>query len=162
MPNTKSTLTVPARHPARLRAAAVIGAAAAAAIVWLFARYALGIHLHTPAFGSQQKPSALGLGFAVIAGVVASLLALGTVALIERASRNPRRNWVIIGLLGLAVSLSGPASGHGVTSTDRWALICMHLAVAAVLIPVLAASIHRGPPPADDTVARSQQPAAAR
>jgi hypothetical protein len=41
------------------------------------------------------------------------------------------------------VSLSAPLSGHGLTGTGQLALICMHLAVGAVLIPVFALSTPR-------------------
>ncbi|MDQ6851282.1 MAG: DUF6069 family protein, partial [Actinomycetota bacterium] len=72
------------------------------------------------------------------------------VALLERRARRPRRVWMITGLIVLVLSLSGPLSGHGVTAGERLALICMHLAVAAVLVPVYAhnlAAVRRSRPP---------------
>lgn len=74
----------------------------------------------------------------------ASLLAWAGLTLIERIARRPRRVWVITGLITLAVSLSAPLSGHGVTGTDRLVLICMHLAVAVVLVPIFALTISPG------------------
>jgi hypothetical protein len=53
---------------------------------------------------------------------------------------------VIIATAATVVSLSMPLSGHGITVTQRVALACMHLAVAAMLIPVLAATIRRSIP----------------
>ncbi|MGH3492974.1 MAG: DUF6069 family protein, partial [Sciscionella sp.] len=55
----------------------------------------------------------------------------------------PRRTWLVTSLPALVLSLSGPLSGHGVTVADRVALVCMHLAVAAVLIPITAHSLVR-------------------
>ena len=44
----------------------------------------------------------------------------------------------------MVVSLAAPLAGHGLTGTQRLALACMHLVVAAVLIPVFALTIaHR-------------------
>src|SRR5262249_26256318 len=63
-------------------------------------------------------------------------------------------------LTALAVSLPAPLSGHGVTGTDRLALICMHLAAGTVLIPVLALTIRPSRRPADDAVAGPGGPAA--
>jgi hypothetical protein len=56
-------------------------------------------------------------------------------------AHNPaaRATWVIIATAATVVSLSMPFPGHGVTVTERVALALMHLAVAAVLIPALAA-----------------------
>lgn len=121
-----------------IRAAAVAGAVVAAIAVWLIARYGAGVRLRMPAFSAAQGPAGLGLGFVAVTSAVASLIGWGAVTLIERLSHHPRRNWLITGLLALVVSLSAPLSGHGVTAADRAALICMHLATAAVLIPVFA------------------------
>jgi len=72
------------------------------------------------------------------------LLAWAALALIERTARRPRRAWIITSLAVLAVSLSAPLSGYGLTGADRLALICMHLAVAVVLVPVFALTISPG------------------
>ena len=60
---------------------------------------------------------------------------------IGRTTRRPRAAWVIIATAATVVSLSMPFSGHGITVTQRLALACMHFAVAAVMIPVLAATL---------------------
>lgn len=62
--------------------------------------------------------------------------------LLEAKARRPRRAWLITAPVVLVMSLSAPLSGHGVTSSDRLALICMHLAVGAALIPLYARSLH--------------------
>jgi hypothetical protein len=121
--------------------------------VWLIARYGTGLHLHTPAFGSAHRSAALTPGAAAAVTATASAAACGVLYLIERTARNARRAWLLTSLAALAVSLSAPLSGHGVTGTDRLALICMHLAAGAVLIPVLALTIRRSRRPADDAAA---------
>jgi len=66
---------------------------------------------------------------------------VGVASLIGRTTRWPRATWVIIATGTTVVSLSMPFSGHGVTVTQRVALALMHFALAAVLIPVLAATL---------------------
>lgn len=67
----------------------------------------------------------------------------GVASRIGRTTRRPRATWVIIATAATGLSLSMPFPGHGVTVTQRVALACMHLAVAAVLIPVFAATSRR-------------------
>jgi hypothetical protein len=157
MPKANTTLPAAQRHPARTRLAGVTGAIAAAVTVWLAARYSAGMQLHTPGFGSAQRPASLAAAFVAITSAAATVTAWAALKLIERTARRPRRAWIATGLVALAVSLPAPMSGHGVTSTDRLALICMHLAVCAVLIPVFGLSIRPRRRPADDA---SPDPAA--
>ncbi|HEX9526790.1 MAG TPA: DUF6069 family protein, partial [Streptosporangiaceae bacterium] len=53
------------------------------------------------------------------------------------------------GLLALVVSLSAPLAGHGITGAERLSLVCMHLAVAGVLVPAFALAIPRRRPAED-------------
>jgi hypothetical protein len=150
MPEHSTTLP----HRARTRLAGAAGAITAAVAVWLIARYGAGMHLHTPGFGSSQRPASLGPGFVAAAAVAASLLAWAALAVVERTARQPRRAWIITGIAVLAVSLSAPLSGHGLTGTGRVALACLHLAAGAVLIPVFALTIPRWRS-ADDALAKA-------
>lgn len=152
---SKATTTLPPapRHRTRARLAAVVGAVASAVAVWLIARYGTGLHLHTPAFGPAHRPATLTSGVAAAVTATASAAACGVLYLIERTARNARRAWILTSLTALAVSLPAPLSGHGVTGTDRLALICRHLAAGTVLIPVLALTIRPSRRPADDAVA---------
>jgi hypothetical protein len=53
---------------------------------------------------------------------------------------------IAAGLLAMVVSLSAPLAGHGITVAEHLTLVCMHLAVAAVLIPAFVLTIaHRRP-----------------
>jgi hypothetical protein len=88
----------------------------------------------------------LGVALVLIASAVAGAAAWAAVEVIERTASRPRRAWVAVGLVALVVSLSGPLAGHGVTMSSRLALVCMHLAVAAVLIPAFALTIGRRSP----------------
>lgn len=117
-----STLSIPrsnaTRTPQRgVRLLAVPGAALATVAVWLLTANLFGVALYQPAFG-VRPPQAL------IAGIVAFLAFLAALA-------------------ALVLSLGGPLSGHGVTSSNRLALLCMHLAVAAVVSPLLYRSSAR-------------------
>ncbi len=157
MPDQNAALPAARRHRARTRLAGAVGAAAAAVTVWLVARYGAGLHPHTPGFGSAQRTASLTPGSAAVLSAAASLLAWAALTLIERTARRPRRAWVITGLITLAVSLSAPLSGHGVTGADRLALICMHLAVAVVLVPVFALTISPGHPAGNDPGSSGRQ-----
>jgi cytochrome bd-type quinol oxidase subunit 2 len=117
------------------------GAVAAAVAVWLIARYGTGTQLRTPGFAPAQRPASLGVTFVMIASAAASVAARAAVTLIERTASHPRRAWIAAGLLALVVSLSAPLAGHGITAAQRLTLVCMHLAVAAVLIPVFTLTI---------------------
>jgi hypothetical protein len=151
MPDHSATLPAARRHRARTRLAGAAGAVAAAMAVWLVARYGAGLHPHTPGFSSAQRPASLTPGFVAVLSAAASLLAWAALTLIERIARRPRRVWVFTGLITLAVSLSAPLSGHGVTGTDRLALICMHLAVAVALVPIFALTVSPGPSANNDS-----------
>jgi hypothetical protein len=140
---------------AQIPLAGVAGAIAGAVAVWLVARYGAGLHLHMPAFSSGQHPSSLSVGFVVVAAAVASLAGWGAVTLIGRLSRRPRRAWITTGIVATVVSLSAPLSGHGITATERLALVCMHLAVAAVVVPVFALTLRSRRPSVNDVPARA-------
>ena len=58
-------------------------------------------------------------------------------AALERLTPHARLIWLVLALVGLAASLSMPLGGTGVSSGNRAVLVLMHVAVAAVLIPVL-------------------------
>lgn len=118
----------------RIRALAVVGAAVAAVVVWVVAR-ALVADLRQPSFGSGE-PQQLSAGLVVATAVAGGALAWAVLALLERVVRDPRRVWSLLAPLALLVSFGGPLSGHGISAGNRVALVLMHVAVAAVLIPL--------------------------
>ncbi len=123
-------------------AGGIAGAIAAAVAVWLLARYGFGIQIRTPGFGATH-PRALNAGLAAAAGAVAGLAGLAATKIIARLATRPRRAWIIASLAALVASLGAPLAGHGVTESQRLVLACMHVAVAAVLIPAFASAMSR-------------------
>jgi hypothetical protein len=135
-----SSHTASLRHARRERLVAVAAAVAAALLVWAIARYGAGVSPRTPAFSTGHQPAVLTPGFVAAVSGLVSLAGWALVEVVVRRFHRPRRVWWATGLVVLGVSLSAPLSGHGVTTAQRIALACMHLAVAAVLIPMFARS----------------------
>jgi hypothetical protein len=135
MSTPTGTVTAVAARP-RVRPLVVVGAVMAALVVWAVAELGFGMDLRSPANGSQASWD-VNPAVVVATSGVASLTAWGPLALLERLTAHPRTVWTTIAVLALLISLGGPLSGTGVTSTNRVALALMHLAVAGVLIPLL-------------------------
>lgn len=117
----------------RRRAGAAVGAVIAALVVYALARLAAG-HLLQPAFGSGD-PTRLSAGFVAVVAALGALLGWGVIALLESASHKAARVWAVSAPLVLLASFAMPLSGHGVSAGNRLALILIHLAVGAVVIP---------------------------
>lgn len=141
MSSSPMTLPVARWRGARTRFVAAHGGMAAAAAVWLIARFGLGLQIRTPGFAPGQHAMHLGVLLVLIASAVAGAAAWAAVEVIERTASRPRRVWIAVGLLATLVSLSAPLAGHGITISSRLTLVCMHLAVAAVLIPAFLVTI---------------------
>jgi Family of unknown function (DUF6069) len=146
MSSSATTLPVARQHGIRVRFAAMHAGIPAAAAVWLIARVGLGLQVRTPGFAPGQHPMHLGLALALIASALAGAVAWAAVKVIERIARRPRRAWVAVGLIAMALSLSAPLAGHGITMSSRLTLVCMHLLVAAVLIPAFALTVGKRRP----------------
>lgn len=117
------------------RPTAVIAAAGAALVVWVVAAPVLGVELTVvQGTGTQQ----VGPVAVVLVSVLAGLVGWALLAALERWTRNARRSWVALAGVVTLVSLVGPL---GATSTSgTLSLVCLHLAVAAVLIALLSRS----------------------
>ncbi|WP_020574545.1 DUF6069 family protein [Actinopolymorpha alba] len=124
----------------RWRTAAVtaLGAMVAALVVWVVADPLAGVNLEVRTGAAMQH-----VGPAVVAGtsLLVSVLGLGLLALPERFVRRGRRLWVVLALVVLTVSLTGPLGGA--TAGAKVALAGMHLVVGAILIG--AVSVRRPP-----------------
>jgi hypothetical protein len=109
-----------------------------ATAVGLWAVYVgLGMDLRSPAFG-EYGTAAVGAGNVAFVSALAGIAAWGLLAVLERlSSRRARRAWLVIAVIALVASLGGPMSGTGITSANRMELMGLHLAVGAVLIPLL-------------------------
>jgi len=128
----------------RIRVLAVAGAVAAALVAFTIAKALVG-DLRQPGFGNGA-PQPLSAGAVVIAALLASLLGWALLALLQRRTTNPRRAWMIVAPLALLGSLAGPLSGHGISAANRLALVLLHIAVAAVLIPLYHRSLPQHTP----------------
>jgi hypothetical protein len=118
------------------RLVAVVGAAVGALVVWLIAGLA-DVEVRSPAFGSQASME-IGAGFVIVISLLAGLAGWTLLAVLERFTARPRTVWVVIAAVVLLLSLGGPWSGTDITTGSRLTLTLMHLAVGAVLIPLLA------------------------
>jgi|HubBroStandDraft_1064217.scaffolds.fasta_scaffold08373_6 hypothetical protein len=118
----------------RTRALGVGGAVLAAVAVWVVAVPLLGVHLLVR-FGSGAAET-VGVDYVVGASVIASLAGWGLLAMLERRTSRARSIWTVVAIVVLLVSLSLPLS-VAATTASKIVLALMHVAAAAVLIPVL-------------------------
>jgi predicted permease len=118
----------------RTRILGVAGAAAAAVAVWAIAVPLLGVQLLVK-FGSGA-PQSIGIGFVLGASLIGSLAGWGLLVLLERRTPQARTIWTAIAVLAVLVSFSLPLFA-GVSTSTKVTLAVMHVAVAAVLIPVM-------------------------
>lgn len=130
------TLTTAASAHRRTRLFAVAGAGLAALAVWLLVEPILGVELRAPATGGNDGMD-VGPAIVAIMALAASLAGWALLAVLERATSRAGAVWLAVAVVVLAVSLSGPFSGTGITAANRIGLALMHLAVGAVLIPTL-------------------------
>jgi len=145
-------MATPTTRPRRARALAVIAATLAALAVWVITDPLLGIDLTgTTRPGSQQLQP---ITPALVAGasLAVALAGWALLALLERFTARARTIWTAVALLVALLSLAGPLSILASTEANVLALALMHLAVAAVLIPMLAGT---SPAPARPAPARS-------
>src|SRR5450755_3894068 len=134
--------TTASRSRRRRHVGAVLAAVVATGLVWLIATTGFGLDLYQPGFGSMA-PQQLTMWWAAAITGLAGLAAWGVLAIIERFSRRPTRAWLVVSVSVLVLSLGGPLSGDGIAPGNRLALVFMHLAAGAVLIPLLFRSARR-------------------
>jgi Family of unknown function (DUF6069) len=124
------------RPSRRRRTLAVLGAAAATLTVWAVAGPLAGVDLRVHVgSGMQQIDPATVVAVSILTGLAGWAL----LAAVEHFTPRPRAIWTATALAVLALSLAGPLS-NGATTAAKVALTGMHLAAAAVLIPVLTHS----------------------
>jgi hypothetical protein len=119
----------------------VVGAAAAALAVWALAEPLAGVDL-TVRTGGRDKQQ-IGSDEVVLVSLLAGLAGWALLDLLERFTAHAREIWTATALVVLVLSLLGPL-GAAVTVAATVALAGMHLAVGAVLIPLLARSAPPG------------------
>jgi hypothetical protein len=114
--------------------AAVLGATAAAVVIWIVAT-AAGAEL-TVSFGPGQPIQKITVINVIVTSLVASLAGWGLLALLRRFTDKARAVWTAIAIVLALLSLGGPLSAVASAGT-KVSLVAMHLAVAAVVIVVL-------------------------
>ena len=131
------------RRPATLsrlrrgdRVVAVLATVIAPVLVWLIATVGFGQHLYQPGFGGSA-PQELSIWLVAIVAGIAAVAGAGVLALIERINPRPAQVWLVVSTAVLILSLGGPLSGEGIGTANKLALVSMHLAAGAVLIPLL-------------------------
>src|SRR5262245_33696842 len=129
----EATIHVPARRAGRReRWLAVLGSAGAALAVWLAAVPIAGVDLEVRMSDSTQDVGPVSV---VVTALLAAAAGLGCLAVLRRITKRPARAWTIIASIVLIVSLTGPLD-QAVGTSATVVLVAMHVAVAAVLIPV--------------------------
>lgn len=118
----------------RIRALAVIGAAIAAVVIWAIAVPLLDVHLLVR-FGTSA-PQSVGIDYVIGATVIGSLVGWGLLAFLERRTARARSIWTAVAAVAVLVSLGLPLT-FGVSASTKLTLALMHVAVAAVVIPVM-------------------------
>lgn len=121
----------------RVRTIAVGGAVLATGLVWL-AAHVLDIDLRVDQ-RNGQPPMIVGLPLVIGSTLALALLGWGALAVLERYIRRARTIWTVIAVAVLMLSFV-PILGVEATSGTKSVLSLMHLAVAAVLIPMLRRS----------------------
>jgi Family of unknown function (DUF6069) len=125
--------TTPQRRR-RIRATAVAAAVLTALVGWALVGPVLGRDLTVTVNGGP--PQTVGAAAVLAVSLLASLLAVGSLVLLERITERARTIWTTVAVLALLVSLGGPLSAQAPIST-KLSLALLHVIVAAVLIPPL-------------------------
>jgi hypothetical protein len=160
LPQAQQRLTAtPTTRPWRARALAVIAAVLAALAIWLVTDPLLGIDLTGPTVPGSEELMSISPAMVAGGSLVAALAGWALLALLERFTARARTIWTAIAVLVGLLSLAGPLSTLGSTEANALALALMHLAVAAVLIPGLAATAASPARPAPVRSARASRAA---
>jgi lysylphosphatidylglycerol synthetase-like protein (DUF2156 family) len=133
---TTDRRTGPVRDPARFRSRllAWLGGAAAAVVVWVIAVPIAGADLRTSVAGTEQEVIAVAV---VMSALVQGGVGWAVLALLERFLGRARTIWLVVAAVVLVLAgVNAVVAGEN-TATAVW-LNVMHVAVAAVLVPVLA------------------------
>ena len=133
-----------ARIRRRTRALAVAAATGATFTVWAIAAPVAGVDLTVDTGSGATTVTAAAV---VTATVIAGLAAWASLALVERITRRAAAVWTWTACAVLLLSLLGPI-GSAVGAGTTVALVAMHVAAGAVLIPILANSSVRCRPAA--------------
>jgi hypothetical protein len=127
----------PVRWQARL--IAIAAAAVVNVTISLIARAGTGRFPRAEINGDVQT---IAVAQIVVTTIVVGLVAWAVYAGLVRISSHPVRTLTILALMSLALSMLGPL-GSGVDDFSKAVLAGMHLATAALLIPVIPVTARR-------------------
>jgi peptidoglycan/LPS O-acetylase OafA/YrhL len=119
----------------RLRAGRVVAiaiAATATGLAWLLGRLAHVDYIVDTPIGTRT----ITLALTIVATVVAGLAGWVVIALLERYTSSPRRVWIALTLVVLALSIA-PVFLTTANLGTQLMLTALHCVAAAVLIPAL-------------------------
>ena len=136
-------IRVPAPRWVR-RLVVVLLSAAAALLTWVIIDPVAGAELRAPAFDDAAGME-IGAGPVIASALVATTVAWGLLALLERTVTRPRTVWTVIAVVGAALSLTGPLAGDGAETSHRLLLALLHAGVAVLAIPLLRRTTHDAP-----------------
>jgi Family of unknown function (DUF6069) len=115
------------------RVIAIASATAVAAVVWTVSQLA-GAQLTVQPSGQQAMK--IGLPIVVLTAVVAGFGGWAVRAVLQRLTKNSAAVWTWVASAVLLLSLGMPLTVQATGATQGW-LIAMHVAVGAVLIPMM-------------------------
>lgn len=118
----------------RARLTAVAGAMLAALAVWVLAEGVFGVEVRAAANGGAASYD-IGQAMVAVTSGLAALAGWGLLAALEHFVIRARAIWTVVASLVLVGSFAGPLASSGITGANRGALLAMHIAVGAVLIP---------------------------
>ncbi|MFI6326999.1 DUF6069 family protein [Micromonospora chersina] len=139
--DTTTAPAVTAARPTRRRdrALGVLAAIAATLAVWTATVPVAGVDLAVRNGGTDQSVTAAAVG---VSTLLAGLAGWALLALLERFTARARAVWTGAAGLVLLLSLLGPVGG-GVGTAATLTLVALHLAAAAVLVPLLRRTARR-------------------
>lgn len=114
-----------------------------AVIAFIVLRYGANVQLLVKTKPDGQV-ARVTLVSAIVMSAVAGLAGWAVLGLLERFTGHPYKNWLIISIAVLVVSLAGPMLA-GQTAAAKFSLAALHLAVAGAVIPWLARSASDAP-----------------
>jgi len=128
-----------AKRRVPVRAWAVLSGALAPALIWVLVVPIWGHQLEVPGWSGAERME-ITLPMVVLTGLLAGGAGWILLALLERLTgriRRPAAVWRVIATVVLLVSFGPPLLTAGIDTATRALLVGMHVAVAAVLVPVL-------------------------
>jgi hypothetical protein len=134
--STRAVVTLPGSR--RLtRTLATIGGVVAALVVWVVAKYAFDAAMQARQLGGTGPVDITAFNV-IFSALLGALVGWALLAILERSVQRARTIWTWIAIAGTVLSFASPLVAQDATTGTKIALLLMHVAVAAVVIPVFA------------------------